>query len=105
MRFLKGGDVLGKRPTIFDLGDVRVIRFNSMNLAIERYENVFIPKEKKKEKRWVFYGYQTTLFQALQTIVKKELLIDDQQINSVGDYVKQVEESNNKILTTLKEID
>lgn len=92
------------KPVILTIDNVRIIKFNEMNLAVERYEEVFIPKNKQKEMRWVFYGYKSTVLGALKFISRNELLVNESQISSINDYVKQVKESNNKILN-LKEID
>lgn len=92
------------KAVILTIDNVRIIRFNDMNLAIERYEDVFIPTKKKTEKRWVFHGYSSTILNALKSISRNELLVNETQINTINDYVKQVEKSNNKI-KNLKEND
>lgn len=92
------------KPVVTTIDNVRIIRFNEYNLAVERYEQVFIPRTKTYELKWVFKGYASTILKCLELISREELLIDEMLINDINDYIKQVKKSNNKI-KNLKEND
>ncbi len=92
---------MGKKILI-DFGNVRIKEYNSMNHVIEVFEEVRIPPTGKIEKRWRFNGYCTTILGGLKSISRKELLIDRHQLIDLNDYVKQVEQSNAKLLEVIE---
>lgn len=92
------------KTVVLEIDNVRVIKFNELNYAVERFENVYIPTKKQSEMRWVFHGYTNTVLSALKLISRNELLVDETDISNMEDYLKQVLESNNKIIN-LKEND
>lgn len=94
---------LSSKPVILEIDSVRVIRFNNINLAVERLEDVYIRIKKVTEKRWVFHGYSDTILSALRLISRKELLIDETSISGINDYVKRIEESNARLLEEMRE--
>jgi len=93
------------KPVVLKIDNVRVVRFNNMNYAVERYEDTFVPQTKQYEKRWVFKGYGSTILRCLEIISRNEMLINLDEINHLKDYKNQVVESNNKILSIVKGTD
>lgn len=87
---------------LLTIENVRIKEYDSLNVTVERYEDVFIPKEKKKVKKWVFKGYSRSVLSALLFIQRNELLIDKNRISDLNDHLKQVKESNNKILAVIE---
>lgn len=94
---------MSKKKVLITIDNVRIIQFNDMNLAVERYEDVFIPVKKVTEKRWVFHGYTSTVLSALTLIHRKELLIDSEALSDLKSHLKAVRESNVKLLEVMKE--
>ena len=92
------------KKILVDLGNVRIKEYNSMNVVVERLEEVFIPQTEQKEKRWRFNGYSDDILDALEYINRKGLLIDEMQIRGLKDHLKQVHESNKKILNEIRRV-
>lgn len=93
---------MSNKRVLLTIENVRIKEYDSLNVTVERYEDVFIPKEKKKVKKWVFKGYSRSVLSALLFIQRNELLIDKNRISDLNDHLKQVKESNNKILAVIE---
>lgn len=91
-----------EKAVLIDLGIIRICEFDKLNVKIERLEEVFNPKSKQREMHWQFKGYSDTILNALKAIVRNEWLIDKNAVNGLKTYLKQVEESNNKVLQAMK---
>lgn len=91
-----------EKAILIDLGSVRIREYDKLNVQIERLEEVFAPVSKQLETKWRFKGYSNTIFSALKSIVKNEWLIDKKAVDGLENYLKQVEDSNNKILQAMK---
>ncbi len=87
-----------KKETLLTIDNVRVIQSDPLNLAIERLEEVQNPKDGTITNKWRHKGYSGSILGALQTIQYKELLIDYNAVNDLENHLKQVEESNNKLI-------
>lgn len=85
------------------IDNVRVVGFDDKNVTVERIELTKRPGEEEKY-RWRFKGYYPSVFKALKAIMTKEWLIDKNTVSDLETHLKQVIDSNNKILTKLEEI-
>ncbi|MFD2046037.1 hypothetical protein ACFSTA_12395 [Ornithinibacillus salinisoli] len=94
---------MSDKKVLITVGNVTIKEYDNMNVVVERYEEVFIPKTKEKIKKWVFKGYSRSVLSALLMIQRNELLIDRGSVTSLDDYVKQVNDSNNKLLEAVRE--
>lgn len=91
-----------EKAVLIDLGNVRVKEYDSLNVQIERLEEVTNPTTKETTYKWRFKGYSNTILNALKLIVNKELFVDKKTVNCLKNYLKQVEEIHNKITVALK---
>lgn len=91
-----------EKTVLIDLGTVRICEYDKLNVQIERLEEVFVPTLKQTEMKWRFKGYSNTILNALKSIVRNEWLIERNIVRGLENYLKQVEESNNKILQVMK---
>src|SRR5690625_513586 len=99
-----------EREVLLTIGNVRIREYDSMNVQIERleeYTSIQPVNEGKQRKRvmkkdWRFKGYSSSILDALEAINRKELLIDKKLASDLESYVKQVKESNEKILEEVK---
>ena len=96
------------KPVLVEIDNVRVVRSDALNLAVERLETTK-SYNKKKEKweentSWQFKGYYSTIAGALKGIVNKELLINENSLTDLKSYLKEVEWANKKIYTALEVI-
>lgn len=92
-----------EKRVIMAIDNVRIKEYDSMNVTVERYEDVFIPKDKQTVKKWVFKGYSRSILSALLMIQRKELLIDRSSINDLKGFIKYVEQSNFKLMEVIQE--
>lgn len=90
------------KAVLIDLGTVRICEDDKLNVRIERLEEVFSTKTKQTNTKWQFKGYSSTILNALKSIVRNEWLIDKNTVKGLENYLKQVEESNDKILQVMK---
>lgn len=96
---------MNNKPILIDLGTVRIREYNEMNVIIERQEEVFVPTTGRKELKWRFKGYSSTILSALKSIVKNEWLVNKNIQMGLENYLKQIEQSNAKIIEVLKEME
>lgn len=95
---------MSEKQVLIDLGNVRIKEYNSMNHVIEIYEEVRKFASNEVEKKWRFHGYCSTILEGLESIQRNELLLDKTKISTLNDHLKQVKESNNKILLAINKI-
>ncbi|MYL57391.1 hypothetical protein GLW20_07715 [Virgibacillus halodenitrificans] len=94
---------MSEKRVLITIHNVRIKEYDSMNVTVERYEDVFIPKDKSTIKKWVFKGYSRGILSALLFIQRKELLIDQKIVSDLATYMKEVEKSNAALLEVMKE--
>jgi len=92
-----------EKSVLIDLGIVRIKEYDSLNVIIERLEEVVNPTTKDISCKWRFKGYSDTILNALKQIVNKELLITQNGDNNIENYIKQVVGSNERVLKALEE--
>jgi hypothetical protein len=92
-----------EKEIILEIGNCRIKEYDSLNVMVERYEEVFIPKTKETVMKWRFKGYSSTIRGALQLISINEWLIDKKAIKDFKTYLEQVQKSTAAILEVMKE--
>lgn len=93
-----------KKKVIIQINDVRIKEYDSMNVVVERLENVMNPKTKETSQKWVFKGYSRNVLAALLMIQDKELLIDRSNLKSVDVLLKQNEETNKMLAEAAEKV-
>ncbi|OMC87442.1 hypothetical protein BK128_08425 [Viridibacillus sp. FSL H7-0596] len=91
-----------EKPVLIDLGKVRIRQYDSLNVVIEKLEEVVKPKTDETVTRWRFKGYSRTIMTALQFIISNELLIDKKAVSDLESYLKQVEEITMRVQRELE---
>lgn len=91
-----------EKAILIDLGTIRIKEYDSLNVQIERLEEVLNPILKEVTNKWRFKGYSDNVLNALKLIVNKELLIDRKAVNGLKNYLKQIEDIHNKIMIALE---
>lgn len=104
MRTGKRGGSMANKAILINLGNVRIKEYDNLNVVIERQEVVFNPMSKQTESKWRFKGYSDSIFNALILIQKNEWLIDKKAQMGLENYLKQVEESNERIRITIEQV-
>ncbi|MGX8791715.1 hypothetical protein ACW0TQ_08040 [Oceanobacillus sp. M60] len=84
------------------IDNCRVVGYDERNVLVERNELTKDPRTKEEKYRWRVKGYYASIRQALYGILNKEWLIDENAVSDLNSYLKQVEESNQKVLDALE---
>lgn len=93
------------KKILHEIDNVRIIRNDPLNLAVERLETNYNKIKKKDITSWQFKGYYSTIPGALKGILYNELLIDENSVMDLKEHLKQVEESNEKIIKLIESED
>ena len=91
-----------EKSVLIDLGIVRIKEYDSLNVIIERLEEVVNPTTKEVSSKWRFKGYSDSISNALKQIISKELLIDKNAVKSIENYLKQIADSNETVLKAIE---
>lgn len=91
-----------EKSVLIDLEIVRIKEYDSLNVIIERLEEVVNPVTKEVSNKWRFKGYSDTILNALKQIVNKELLVDKNAVKGIENYLKQITDSNEIILKAIE---
>lgn len=89
------------KQTILQIDNVRIRKWDEQNVFIEREETYFSARDKKDITGYRFKGYYSDVFKALLAVNRKGLLIDKNSAQSINELLKQVQESERKILKAL----
>ncbi|MFC4661717.1 hypothetical protein [Oceanobacillus sp. FSL W7-1293] len=86
------------------IDNCRVVGYDERNVLVERNELTKDPRTKEEKYRWRVKGYYASIRQVLYGILnkEKEWLIDENAVSDLNSYLKQVEESNQKLLDALE---
>lgn len=84
--------------------NIRVIRFDALNLVIEKLEEVTRVATGKVEQEWKFYGYYGTIKKALDIILVDELLVNEKEVSSLESFNAEMTKAQNKVLDKIKEL-
>lgn len=95
---------MNEKPVIKQIGDIRIVRDNAQNVAIERFETRKGFQRKGEIQSWSFVGFYSDVFAALRAIHMKGLLINENSISDIKNLVKQLEESEKRVLQAIREV-
>ncbi|MCR1834997.1 hypothetical protein NSA56_11380 [Oceanobacillus caeni] len=96
---------MAEKQVILTIENVRIKEYDNMNVTVERYEEVYNQKEKKTENKWRFKGYSKGILSALLFIQRNELLIDKNTVSDLKAHLKQVKDSNNRLIESVGELE
>jgi len=91
------------KQTLLQIDNVRIREHDSYNLVIERCETTYNPFKKEETIGYQFKAYASTVTVALKLIMMKGLLIDKESVSDLKGHLKQVQDSEQKILDKLEE--
>ena len=91
-----------EKSVLIDLGNVRIKEYDSLNVIIERLEEVVNPTTKDVSCKWRFKGYSDTILNTLKQIVNKELLVDKNAVKGIENHLKQIADSNETVLKAIE---
>ncbi|GAQ18007.1 hypothetical protein OPHB3_1946 [Oceanobacillus picturae] len=91
-----------KKPIIMEIDNVRIRKWDESNYFIERLETYWNPKEKKETTDYKFKGYYSTVSACLKAISSKGLLVEEKDVSDLESHLKEVEQSNAKLMKALE---
>jgi GTP:adenosylcobinamide-phosphate guanylyltransferase len=83
---------------ILVIDNVRVAKYNSENIVVERLEKVPLFQGKGTGEKWVFKGYYSTIRSAVLAISRLELLLNVDDIKDIQSLLEQIKESNDRLI-------
>lgn len=93
-----------ERPVIIQVDNVRIVRWNDMNVCIEREESYYNPLDKAYKKGWRVKGYYSDVNKALAAVNSKGLLVDLNGKESINDWIKAMSDGTDKIVNEVRHI-
>jgi len=90
------------KQTLLQIDNVRIKESDAYNLIVERYEKVYNPIKKENSEGWRFKGFNSSNVGCLKLITKKDLLIDEKAVSDLNGHLKQVRESERKMLDAIE---
>ena len=82
---------------------LRIKRVDDRNIIIEKYETTVNPVTKKENSSWKREGFYPTFRHALEAIVRKDMLIDLEQLESLKRYQESIDKTVNQLTKIIKE--
>lgn len=82
---------------------LRIKRVDDRNVVIEKYETTINPITKEGNSSWKREGFYSTFRQALEAIVRKDMLIDLEQLESLKMYQESINKTVNQLTRVIKE--
>ena len=80
---------------------VRVVQYDNRNLELQVIKEIQ-RKTGELELDWVFKAYVSTMMDALNYIVTRDVLVDYESISKIEDYYSRCEEVKKTILKAIK---
>lgn len=84
-----------KKPVLIKIDNVRIVRYNDMNLSVERLELLpakkFMGVDYPEHEDWVFKGYYSTKQGAMRGILNHNLLDKEERVLQLEEVLKDFE--------------
>lgn len=76
---------------------VRISRLDDRNVIVETLDTIVNRKTKEESQKWNLKGYYGNVRMALGSILKNDMLIDHEELQSLKDYQEALEKQVNRI--------
>jgi len=93
-----------EKKVLIQIDNVRVVEYDSLNVKIERFEEVRNPVTKEISNKWTFKGYSRSILTALESILINELLIDKNSVSSLENHLNEVRRNNEQIRQAIAQL-
>lgn len=93
------------RHYIYISDDLRVYRSDDKNVILERYSKKFSARDKKEVESWGIVGYFRNIHGALEKIVKNDMLLDEDNIDNLDEYVQELRVTREGIIDLVHSIE
>lgn len=93
-----------EKRVLMEIGDCRIREDDKWNDAVERWELYWSPIDKDYREGWRFKGFCPDVLGGLRLISRKHLLMDEVALFDGENLIKQVEESEERIMDAINEL-
>lgn len=83
--------------------NIRIVQKDEINYTLQVLETGINPKTKEPVTNWRIKGYFDNVRASLMAIIDRDMLIDVDEIKTIGDYLKQVKLQRQKVNELLEE--
>jgi len=92
----------GTKIPLFNVTDeVRITRHDVYNISIEQLTEV-TKKSGEVKQEWQTIGYYPDVNTALKGVIRKNLIVDEKEVKSIGSYYKQMEDQINYLAEVIR---
>lgn len=75
---------------IYISDDLRVYRSDDKNVILERHSKKFSIRDQEEVESWGIVGYFRNIHGALEKIIKNDMLLDENEIKNLDEYVQEL---------------
>ena len=75
---------------IYISDDLRVYRSDDKNVILERHSKKFSVRDQEAVESWGIVGYFRNIHGALEKIIKNDMLLDENEIKNLDEYVQEL---------------
>lgn len=94
-----------ERNYIYISNNLRVYRSDDKNVILERHSKKFSIRDQKEVESWGIEGYFRNIHGALEKIVKNDMLLDEDKINNLDEYVQELRTVRENIMDLVYSIE
>jgi len=85
--------------------ELRAYRSDERNITLERLATGVNPKTRKTTTSWSTLGYFRTYRSAIKWIVRNDAIVDDEVVNDLQNYLREIERVHEEIEVLVDRID
>lgn len=94
-----------ERNYIYISDDLRVYRSDDKNVILERHSKKFSIRDQEEVESWGIVGYFRNIHGALEKIIKNDMLLDEDKINNLDEYVQEIRTVRENIMDLVYNIE
>ena len=94
-----------ERNYIYISDDLRVYRSDDSNVILEMFTRKYSNRFKKEIEKWTIVGYFRNIHGALEKIIKNDMLLDEDKINNLDEYIQELRTIRENIIDLVYNIE
>lgn len=94
-----------ERNYIYISDDLRAYRSDDSNVILEMFTRKYSNRYKKEIEKWTIIGYFRNIHGALEKIIKNDMLLNEDKINNLDEYVQELRAIRESIMDLIYSIE
>ena len=90
---------------IYISDDLRVYRSDDSNVILEMFTRKYSNRFKKEIEKWTIVGYFRNIHGALEKIIKNDMLIDENKVSNLDEYIQELRTVRENIMDLVYSIE